>query len=117
MQSYREDKENYVLSNSDRIKPGSLHGSFLPLKKEGISSDAKADSTSRPNFGKLLSDVTNEIITETDEKIARQSQVDEAYDMATEWVREEKGRLRNSVSLSIPFVNLHDFHNTKIITK
>ena len=82
-----EDKENYGFH--EKSSSSSLQGSFFPLKKADAKSDTKA--VSRPKFGKLLSDVTNEIITETDEKIAQRSQVDEAYDIATEWVREEKG--------------------------
>ena len=65
--------------------------SFGKSEAKGSGSSLSRSSGGGSRFGKLLSDVTNELIVETDAKYAHQSQVDEAYDIANEWIQEEKG--------------------------
>ena len=84
-----EDKENVYVGNSKSIAT-SLQGSFYPMKKNESMGDAKAEGKSKSRFGRLLADVTNEMTNESDEKFAKHTQMDEAYHIATEWMREDR---------------------------
>jgi hypothetical protein len=76
-----------------KIAP-SLKGSFFPTKKN----DKAPNESKRSKFGRLLADVTNEIMVESDEKYAMKSQIDEAHDIANEWLGEERGKGINFAS-------------------
>lgn len=87
MENFIEADENSFNRGNLKTAP-TLQGSFFPSKKCAESKESKSGS----RFGRLLSDVTNELIVESDEKFAMQSQVDEAYDIANDWIREERDR-------------------------
>lgn len=71
-----------MMENKENSRPAE----FNSIK--GSVAEAKGRST----FGKLLKSVTNEMRTEEDEKLAVNTQLDEAAAMAAEWMQEEKGK-------------------------
>jgi hypothetical protein len=102
--SMADDKENSLdyLMQADSKSSYSNHGKdadpTYSLNKKGLSGAASGKNgrkypRSKGTFGRLLSDVTNEQKIqdeEVDAKYAVETQVDDALEMATKWIREDE---------------------------
>lgn len=69
----------------------SLQGSFRPMREHAEAMSPLKPSKSR--FSSLLADASNQIRKEQDEKVAVQYQMNEAYQIASEWAQEETGNM------------------------
>jgi hypothetical protein len=52
----------------------------------------QATGAAKTGFGRLLKEVTTEMHMEADEKLAMNTQMDEAAKMASQWMQEERGQ-------------------------